>query len=281
MTARITTALLIVALCLVAVCLPNVLQASPVVTGRLDYRLSWNGIPAAHATVNIDEDETGPEPRYRVEATAQTGWLVDLLWSLRARVTSIFTGDDLTPQGFRYDREVNHEHSLTEVTFGASSLATTGKHYHGGHTTVLDVQDAHVLDPITTIFRALAQSVQVGDTMQYEVFTGEARYRVELSVAGEETITVPAGTFKTWRVEPQVWKIGTGLDRRLRRATVWVSQAPVRAVVRIRSEVFIGAVNCDLQRWVAPPNPDKTKAPSTQRRRGAEEGLQRKVARAQ
>ncbi|MBI1814477.1 MAG: DUF3108 domain-containing protein [Deltaproteobacteria bacterium] len=252
MTVRIVATVIIAALCL-----PSALQASPVVTGRLDYRLSWNGIPAAHATVSINQDEAGPEPRYRVEATAQTSWLVDLLWSLRARVTSIFAGDDLTPQGFRYDREVNHEHSLTEVTFDQSSLAslaTTGTYYHGGHTTVLDVQDADVLDPITTIFRALAQPVRIGDTMRYEVFTGEARYRVELSVAGEETITVPAGTFKTWRVEPQVWKIGTGLDRRLRRATVWVSQAPVRAVVRIRSEVFIGAVNCDLQQWVAPPS---------------------------
>src|SRR5258706_541862 len=117
-------------------------RAAPLATGRLDYRLSWNGIAAATATVNVTRDDQGQAPRYRVE------------W-----VTS-----------------------------------------------------------------------------------------------GEETITVTAGTFPAWRVEPRVWKIGTGVDQRLRRATLWVSQEPVRTLLRIRSEVFIGAVNCDLQR-LAPPLP--------------------------
>jgi len=228
--------------------------APPVVTGRLDYRVSWNGISAANATVNIARVDAGAAPLYRVEASVQTSWLVDWLWSLRARVFASFTTSDLTPLSFRYDRDMNREHSLTDIYYDPSTLHPTGFLTRRGRTTTLSVDTMDVLDPITAVFRALSQPIHVGDTFRYEVFTGEASYRVVLEVLGEDVITVAAGTFKAWRVEPQVWKVGVGacIDHRLRHATMWVSQSPVRAVVRIRSEVFIGAVNCDLQHLDGP-----------------------------
>jgi len=220
----------------------------PIVTGRLDYRVSWNGIPAGDATVRIARLDGGVEPQYRVEAAVRTTWLVDLLWSLRAKVFANFTTVDLTPLGFRYDRDVNREHSLTDVVFDPSTLQATGIRVRGAETKTLRADDPAVLDPITAIFRALARPLSSGDTFRYEVFTGEARYRVELRVVGEDTVHVDAGTFRAWRVEPQVWKLGTGVDRRLRHATLWVSAGPVHTLLRIRSDVFVGAVNCDLQR---------------------------------
>lgn len=233
---------------------PTTAGVQPLATGRLDYRLSWNGIPAGDATVTVAKDEHGSAGQYRVDARVRTGWLVDLLWSLRGRVASSFTAADLVPLGFRYDREVNHEHSVTDVVFDSSAAQATGTHSQNGRTKVLDVREAGVVDPVTAVFRALSEPVHVGDTLRYEVFTGESRYRVEMVITGEEAVTVSAGTFWAWRVEPRVWKLGSGIDRRLRHATLWVSEAPVRTLLRIRSEVFIGAVNCELLR-VSPPEP--------------------------
>jgi hypothetical protein len=78
------------------------------------------------------------------------------------------------------------------------------------------------------------------------VFTGEARYRVELAVTGEDMVSVAGGSYRAWRIEPRVWKNGTGVDSRLRHATLWISEDPAHILLRIRSEGFIGAVNCDL-----------------------------------
>ena len=220
---------------------------SPIVTGRLNYRVSWNGIRAGDATVNVARVDDVAEPQYQVEGFVQTSWLVDWLWSLRARVSANFTTGDLTPLGFRYDRDINRDHSLTNIFYDPEHLHTTGILVRHERTTTLSVDDPNVMDPIAATFHALSEPIHVGDTFRYAVFTGEASYRVELNVIGEETITVAAGTFRAWRIEPQLWKVGTGVDRRLRHATLWVSEAPVRAVLRIRSEVFIGAVNCDLQ----------------------------------
>lgn len=226
--------------------LPVTAIAAPIAVRRAEYRVSWNGVPAGAATIEVRRDEQAGEPVYRVEAAVRTSWLVDLLWRLRAHAKSSFTSDDLTPLGFRYDREENRKHSVTDVSFSRSVPLATGVYQRGSDTKVLDVREAGLVDPITAGFRALTQPVQVGDLLHYEVFTGEARYRVELAVTGEDTIAVAGGTYRAWRIDPRIWKIGSGVDKRLRRATLWVSTDPTHVLLRVRSEVFIGAVNCDL-----------------------------------
>ena len=237
-------AILTVVLVLIA---PAWVVASPLATGRMRYQLSWNGIPAASATVDVSLIEQEPEPLYHVEAMAQTSWLVDLLWQLRAYVGASFGTEGPEPFGFRYDRKINDDHSITQIEFDPKESLAVGTLDHRGKKQVVDVRDTNVVDPITAIFHALSRPIHLGDTVHYEIFTGEARYRVELRVKGEGPVTVAAGTYPAWEVEPRIWKVGTGLDRRLKGATIWVSQEPVRTILRIRSEVFIGAVNCDLQ----------------------------------
>ena len=220
-------------------------SAASLSTGQAEYGVSWNGIPAGGATVAVRADKQGDQPVYRVEAVARTNWFVDLLWHFRAHAASSFTSDKLVPLGYRYDRKENDKRIVTDVTFNHST-GVTGTKYRGKDAQVIELQDAGLLDPITAIFRALVQPVHAGEVVRSEVFTGEARYRVELTVTGEDTVTVAAGTYRAWRMEPRVWKIGSGADSRLRHATLWVAQEAPQIPVRIRSEVFIGAVNCDL-----------------------------------
>jgi hypothetical protein len=230
------------------VSVPAPATGAAIMTGRAEYRLSWNGIPAGAATIEVRRDERAGELVYRVEAAARTSSLVDLLYRLRAHAASSFTSDDMAPLGFRYDREENSRHSVTDVTFKPFGPEATGIFHRGSETKILDAQEPGLLDPITAVFQALAQPVRIGDVMHYEIFTGEARYRVELAVTGEDMVSVAGGTHRAWRIEPRVWKIGTGVDTRLRHATLWVSEDPTHILLRIRSEVFIGAVNCDLLR---------------------------------
>ncbi len=246
--AWLRTHLIIVAFLLASPAGRCVAAATSLTLGEAEYGVSWNGIPAAAATIDVRRDQDSGRPLYRVEALARTNWLVDLLWHFRGHALSSFTSDDMVPLGFRYDREENNKHIVTDVIFDPSRAGVTGKKYRGGDTAVIELQGPNLLDPITAVFRALVQPVQIGDSRRYEIFTGEARYRVELDVLGEDTVSVAAGTYRAWRIEPKVWKLGTGADERLRRATIWVSQDETRIPVRIRSEVFIGAVNCDLLR---------------------------------
>lgn len=237
------------ALALLAI-LGAALPAAAVPTGRLEYRLTWNGIPAASAAIEVKRDDTRSTESYLVEARTRTSALVDFFYSLRGTVVSSFDAA-LSPLGFRFDREINDRPESTAIEFGGAEAFATGSHLRDRKRSVVEVGDDYVLDPVTAIFHALDQPLEPGRELVYDVFTGQSRYRVQLLVHGEETIEVGAGRFPALRVEPRVWKVGQGLEPRLRRATIWVSQGSPRLPLKVRSEVFVGAVNADLVRWTA------------------------------
>ena len=216
--------------------------------GRYEYRLAWNGIPAASATVDVSRG-IEPDASYEVRGEVKTNWLVDLLWSLRANVTARFTPPDLAPLGFVYDRRIRGDPTITEVVFEDGDRGATGTARHAGASRVMAVDAPGVLDPVTAIFRALGEPLEAGETLGYDVFTGEALYRVELYVEREENIVVGGHRYDAWRMQPRLWRSGSGAESRLRQATIWVSRNPARTVLRVRSEVFIGAVTVDLMKF--------------------------------
>ena len=156
--------------------------------------------------------------------------------------------DDLTPLHFVYDREMAGKPYLTWIDFETERARSV--FIKGSKRRDFAVDGAGVVDPITAVFRARLSGATAGDVLYYDVWTGESRYRVKLSVTAPEPIDVPAGRFNALRVEPAVWKLGgaPSLDTRLRAATIWVADDPQRTLLRIRGELFIGAVTLDLTR---------------------------------
>jgi hypothetical protein len=215
---------------------------------RLEYRVAWNGIPAAHATIEVTRSEEAGAPAYTVDARASTNRFVDFFWRFRGEARTTLLAEPVLPLSFRYERRVNRAPTRTWIDFTPSA-----EHARGGYVKPTrrreEVIDARCLtDPITAGFHALTADARVGDVLTYRVFTGETHYRVRLSIRGEEVIAVPAGRFEALRVEPEVIKIKNGerRDRNMRDATIWVSRDPVRTLLRVRSEVFVGAVTLEL-----------------------------------
>jgi hypothetical protein len=220
----------------------------PVHPHRLEYRVAWNGIPAASATVAITPGEHAGLPSLDVVTQARTNAFVDLFWSFRGTASATMLAADLTPLEFRYQRTMAGTPYLTWVDFDAGDSRARSVYLRGDKKREFEIATPDVVDPITAVFRARLSGAGPGDVRQYEVFTGEASYRVQLTVAGADEIDVPAGHFRALRVLPEVWKITTQAepDTRLRQATIWVADDPLRTLLRIRSEVFVGAVTLDL-----------------------------------
>lgn len=215
---------------------------------RLEYRVAWNGIPAAGASVAITPGEQAGEPSLEVEARARTNAFVDLFWSFRGTARTTMRAVDLTPLAFRYQRTMAGTPYLTWVDFDQRAHRARSVYLRGDRKQQFEVDAMDVVDPITAVFRARLSGAGPGDVRSYEVFTGEASYRVQLTVLGPDDIEVPAGRFRALRVVPTIWKLGRGgaPDPRLRAATIWVADDPLRTLLRIRSEVFVGAVTLDL-----------------------------------
>lgn len=215
---------------------------------RLEYRIAWNGIPAAGATVAIRPGDLLGKPSYEVEASARTNSFVDLFWRFRGVAKATLFAKGLEPLHFVYERTMRDVRQVTWIHFDLDQPRAHGVMVKGTQRRELAMEGADIVDPITAVLRAELSNANAGDVLRYEIFTGESNYRVHLTIGGPEQIEVPAGNFRALRIVPQVWKIGRGarLDERLRNATIWVADNPVRTLLRVRSEVFIGAVTLDL-----------------------------------
>lgn len=215
---------------------------------RLEYRVAWNGIPAAAATVAIRPVEHDGAERLEVEARARTNAFVDLFWSFRGTARATFLADELMPLHFDYARTMRGTPHHTVIDFDPARRHARAVYVKGSRRRELAVDDRPVLDPITAVFRARLSGAGPGDVREYDVFTGESFYRVRLTVVAADDVVVPAGRFPALRVVPEVWKVThtAQLDPRLRGATIWVADDPLRTLLRIRSEVFVGAVTLEL-----------------------------------
>jgi len=225
---------------------PSALAAFPPHPRLLEYRIAWNGIPAAGASVAITPGELAGRESIVVEAKARTNPFVDLFWPFRGTVRATFLRDGLTPLHFVYHRQMNGTPYLTWIDFDQERARSV--YIKGSRRRESELEGTGVIDPITAVFRARLSGAKPGDHLRYEVWTGESRYRVELDIDGPERIDVPAGRFSALRVVPTVWKVGSQPERdtRLRQATIWVADDPARTLLRIRSEIFIGAITLDL-----------------------------------
>ncbi len=216
----------------------------------LQYRLAWNGFSAARATIRVIPDRLGGFASYTVETTAKTNRFVDLFYSFRGRARVIFLARNQVPVQFYYDRQIRGVRSRTVVDFDLRQGRAKSRYVKGGVTKKqLDLPSSNLFDPISAIFHARRGPSHIGSHSGYDIFTGESRYRVELTVVGRDTIEVPAGTFAALRITPSVMKVFDDRrppDPRLRQATIWVSDDPEHILLQIRSEIFIGAITLDL-----------------------------------
>jgi hypothetical protein len=212
---------------------------------RLEYRVAWNGIPAARGAVTITPGELDGRAALVVDASARTNAIVSLLWSFAGELRATMLADGLAPRSFEYRRDLNGTPHATTIDF--DDTRARGVYVHGASRRELDVP-AEVVDPVTAVFRARGSDAGPGDVLWHDVWTGEVRYMVRLDIRAREEIDVPAGRFAALKVVPHLWRIEgrPAPDTRLRRATIWVTDDPRHIPLRIRSKVFVGAVDVDL-----------------------------------
>ena len=213
---------------------------------RLEYRVAWNGIPAANALVAVTPGDVAGRDSIVVEASAQTNPFVSLFWSFGGTVRTTMLADGLVPLYFDYRRRMNGTPYATTIDFAPGQAHSV--HVKGERRRELDLVADDVIDPITAVFRARLSDALPGESLVFDVWTGEVRYRVRLDIQDHEQIDVPAGRFSALRVVPELWRLEgePAPDTRLRRATVWVSDDPEHVLLRIRSSIFVGAVTLDL-----------------------------------
>ncbi len=222
---------------------PNATRAYEV-GERLDYRISWGGVTAGHATMAVHPGTTEDgKPAYLLTSTTHSSKAISWFYKVRDRVVSQI--DPVTGVPYRIDIDQRHgkrKRIRTTVFDQAAQRATT---YQKGREPVQVDTPPMVHDILSCLYylRSLP-SLEPHTTHVVDVHEGKKNWRLLVKTLDRERINTVAGTFDTIPVKAEVRFKGVFFDRGDVR--IWFSDDARHIPVLIRIKIRLGHVTIQL-----------------------------------
>ena len=206
------------------------------------YAVDWRVFPAATAVLHLEADGA----KEHLTATADTIGAINLLFHVSDKFQSTFDREkgctaELNKQTVEGRRQITSTLKL-DYTDGKSVLdeknLTTGqaKHFEAGIPSCLT-------DLLTGVFYASSQVMVVGKNFEMPVSDPLKTVVVTMKVEGREELKLPAGTFKTVRVEPTA---DAGVVKNRGQIWIWYTDDDRHLPVQMRARSFWGTITFRL-----------------------------------
>lgn len=215
--------------------------------GTYTYAVSWQGIPAGSLEILLEQRGAN----YRIEASARTNRFIDFFYKLRFNTKATVSATSLYPQVSVYNSRENHRNKKTTIEFlPDGEIKSVHEDRHGNLEKLTFKPNNFTLDPFSAVFLALSLSWEVGDTRQFDTFTGKSRYLVELTAIEKTTIDINGTKREAIVISPRVDNLTkknlSEEDEKLREARIYVSTDKTSEILKITSDIFIGTVNTNM-----------------------------------
>ncbi|WP_146848331.1 DUF3108 domain-containing protein [Brevifollis gellanilyticus] len=218
---------------------------------RVTYDLSWNNLMSA-GSAKVTMQESGP---YQVaKAEAGTSALARALWSYDCVMTSVMERSSL--------RSLHMEHSETDsretvaywVNFGASQISTLTKlsPKKGAVTTSTNICPYGPADDLqSAILYVRSQPLKQGDSITRVVQPFDRPYLTTFTVVGREQKKVEGVAYPTIKLDIKIRKLDRktlvpGSFKKVKTATIWVSDDAWRLPVEAHAEIFVGFISATM-----------------------------------
>lgn len=202
----------------------------------LDYEVKWLKITGGTARMTVS---VVPDERIRITSVAKSSPSFSRFFKVRDEIETVVGRNDFSTLSYikKLDEDGDKHQEITHIENGVATRTKKSK------TKRVEVPRP-VYDPISLIYHLRTRDLTVGKKHDFTVIADGKVYNVHASVVRRETITTPAGTFKTVVVEPQMEAGGVTREERL---WIWYSDDERHLPVRIRTEVNFGAITATLR----------------------------------
>ena len=229
-------------------------QGLPFCAGEiLTFGLRWQSIPAgtAQLTVLPVTDVDGQSAlHFRVEASSNG--FVDVFYKVRDRVDSYVTPDmGKSLLYVKKQREGSYKRDITVKFLWDKGRAQYSNVINGPKEPIVILPGT--FDPLSVFYAFRLMDIGEGTVVRRPVTDGVKCVIGQATVVGRETVTVPAGTFDTYLVEPDLEHVG-GVFKKSKNAKlkVWVTADERRIPVKVASRVVVGNFYAELEQLSAP-----------------------------
>lgn len=231
---------------------------------RLTFVLKWTIIPAGEATLEVlpQGHVDGREARHFV-LTARSNAFVDAFYMVRDRIDA--WSDNAIKRSLLYRKKQHEGNTRRDVTVAFDWKAMTAQYTNQGEVQAPIAITDGTLDPLSIFYWFRGETLAVGGRIRRSVTDGKKHVLGAADVVRRETITVPAGTFDTFLIEPDLSHVGGVFEKSPdAKLQLWVSADHRRLPVKLKSKVIVGSFTGELVsiNGTLPLHPAKTTADS-------------------
>lgn len=225
---------------------------------RLRYSLSWNNlINAGEVVIAMKDGKTREASASGVlagEATARSSGLARILWAYDCELKSEVNKTTLRPLWFEHSETEDGETVSYRTDFKSDQVVTirnetdpeTGKVKSKKRT----FKYANVYGLLSSILCLRSLPLKDGELITGVVQPFDKPYLVSFEVQGRESRKYQGEERDTIRLGIQIQKINKDLTlkayKKMKTATLWVSEDDYRLPLEIRADIFIGYVAATL-----------------------------------
>jgi len=217
---------------------------------RQVYRLRWGLFVVGEAVLSIGEElepvPGGEEMGYPLSFRVSSSGIAERLYKVRTQITSWLPANADRSLGYHKVQDeggrMRDEVIIFDRAAGVARYTNFGK--PGGEVAVPEM----IHDPLSVLFAVrYGAPLQTGERREILVTDGRRVVDVDVVVAAQETVGVPAGRFLAWRLEPETGDL-RGVFQRSRnsRLEVWLADDAARTPIRLRGSVSVGTFAGEL-----------------------------------
>lgn len=251
----------VIAACALAV--PKAHAAAPPfrVGETIQYSFFWNGVPVGKARAVVCKDTYGDA--LKLDLTAATNEWIDTLYRFRMHWTSSVTPEHIWPTRLIMEEAENKRKRRYIVHFDRQSktIKSTMNRLDKDKTRNYTFTDTTAQDALSTAYAIRLRDLKPGQTFAVDAVTGRRLYRLTVRVAGQEDLTVKAGTFRALHLTAQPKRIDKPKhDDRPLLLHVWVTADVHHVPLKVSVKTPWGSV------WAERTAADPTQAEAAKQR---------------
>ena len=195
----------------------------------------FNWITAGQATLDFIPTSNPKVSQIRSVATGNS--FFQSFYPVRDTVVSFVNRKGMYPLAFHKILNEGKFHDRQVMTYDQAAGRVRTR-----DTTLAVAPFTH--DILSAFYYIRTQPLAVGKSFELSAVSGKKTYKLKVICHREETVTVPAGTFKTWVIEPVLKD--DGLFKAKGQLWIWVTRDDRRMPVKMQSKIPVGSIKAEL-----------------------------------
>lgn len=211
---------------------------------RLEYKLSYTGIPAGHAIQEVAQDGTD----IHIISTARSADWLRFFFPVDDRIESYLTSGTPPqkigpPRLYKERKREGKTKRDREARFDFQKLEVTTTDHRDKSEKKLAITK-RTYDSISSFYYFRTIPLQVGASYFIDIFDCKRLWNTEVKVLRREEIVTPLGRFKTIVIHPLLKS--EGIFARTGDLFIWLTDDDRRIPVQMKSKVIVGSITATI-----------------------------------